>query len=61
MNWFGYVWIIILFIAYGAGTVSIWKGAIEDHDLESIKLWLTVHLVFLFFASLTYFFWQGGR
>ena len=68
MNWFGFIWIGILIIAYIIWTVKCVWDFIDDvkwlgwSDLftwcssDSWKWWLVIHLLILFVSSIVYFF-----
>lgn len=68
MSWFGYIWIGILVVIYIIITIKciydfitgikVWgiKDSFKFWGTESWHWWIMIHLLILFFSSLTYFF-----
>lgn len=66
MNWFGYVWIVALVIAYVLWTIkcvrdfindarSIWSLSALFKEGASWSWWIIIHIIVIVAASLAYF------
>ena len=65
MHWFGYVWIVILALAYVIWTIKCVRDFIDDFrgiwplsayfNGSSWGWWIVIHLIVLIASSLAYF------
>jgi hypothetical protein len=71
MRWIGYIWIVILVIAWLIWTIKCVVDFIRDvrlnvklyyllEDGPSWLIWVILHAIFIFIGSLTYFIMLGG-
>lgn len=71
MQWIGYIWIVILVIAWLIWTIKCVVDFISDirsnlrliyiiEDWPSWEIWLVLHIIFIFICSLAYFICLGG-
>lgn len=70
MQWFGYIWIVILVIAWLIWTIkcivdfvkdlrSNWRLSFYIENGASWAVWALLHIIFIFAGSFVYFIWLG--
>jgi len=66
MNWFGYVWIVALALAYVLWTIkcvrdfiddvrSAWKLSFLFNEGASWSYWIVIHVIVIIIGSIIYF------